>query len=187
MKPQKWELLNKKDISPSKWFPIEQRTYRMPNGHIVDDFTVSTLADVAMIVPITVDHKVVLVNQFKPGINEVILQFPAGRKEQKHANLLSTAQHELAEEIGAYVSQDQLSHFATLSGTSTKGSDLIYYYLAQNITLGNLQSLDVTEEIEIVCMDFYELDNQIMNGKILCALTIAGWEIVKQKFPNLLK
>jgi len=48
MKPIKWKLLSAKDVSPSKWFTIEERTYELPDGRIVDDFTVTTLANVSL-------------------------------------------------------------------------------------------------------------------------------------------
>src|SRR5579859_1820143 len=110
MSIQKWKLLSTKDVSPSKWFPIESRTYQLPNGKIIDDFTVTTLGDVAMILPITVDHKVVLVRQFKPGIGDILLQLPAGRIEKNHKDIRETARHELEEEVGIKVEDSQL-HF----------------------------------------------------------------------------
>ena len=71
MSIQKWKLLSAKDVSPSTWFPIEARTYQLPNGKIIEDFTVTTLADVAMIIPMTTEGKLVLVNQYKPGVDAV--------------------------------------------------------------------------------------------------------------------
>lgn len=29
MSIKKWKLISKKDVSPSKWFPIEQRIYEL--------------------------------------------------------------------------------------------------------------------------------------------------------------
>ncbi len=34
MTPKKWTLLSKKDASPHKWFPVEIRTYQLPNQFI---------------------------------------------------------------------------------------------------------------------------------------------------------
>ena len=119
---KKWKLLSTKDISPHKWFPLEMRTYQLPSGKIVDDFSVTTLADVAMIVPVTKEGKVVLVKQFKPGIGDLFIQFPAGRIELEHADLLETAVHELEEETGIRVSQDSLQHFYKLNGFATKAT-----------------------------------------------------------------
>jgi ADP-ribose pyrophosphatase len=180
--PQKWKLLSTTDVSPSKWFPIENRTYELPNGRIVDDFTVTTLADVAMIVPITTEGKVVLVNQYKPGVDSVMIQFPAGRLETNHANVTETAQHELEEETGIRVELSQLTQFAKLNSFSTKASEIVYFYLAKDCTFNSQQHFDPNEDIEILQFTPEELDAKILSGEIWCAQTIAGWELAKKKF-----
>lgn len=187
MQPKKWKLLSKKDVSPSKWFPIENRVYELPNGKIVDDFTVTTLADVAMVVPITKDKKVVLVNQYKPGVDEVIMQFAAGRIESSHRNMDETAQHELEEETGIKVELDQLTQFAKLSVASTKATELVYLYLAVDCQFNSEQNFDQTEDIEIVQLSFEEMDRMVESNEIWCAQTIACWELVKKKFPEVFK
>lgn len=181
---QKWKLLSKRDISPHKWFPIEMRAYELPNGKVVDDFSVSTLPDVAMIVAITTDRKVVLVQQFKPGAGDIFLQFPAGRTEPHHTDMLETAQHELEEETGIHVEKNRLQPFAKLNGFSTKATECLYYYFVTNVTINSKQKLDDTELIEIVLLTFSEMEEYILSGKIWCAETVAGWELAKKHFPT---
>ena len=69
---KKWQLLSKRDVSPNSWFPVESRTYRLPNGQIIEDFTVSTIPNVSMVIAITKEQKVVLVHQYKPGVDEMM-------------------------------------------------------------------------------------------------------------------
>jgi len=186
MQPKKWKLLSKKDVSPSKWFPIEERVYQLPNGKIVDDFTVTTLADVAMIIPVTKDKKVILVNQFKPGIGELLIQFPAGRIENHHKSMLEVAQHELEEEVGMKVEQSQLYLIAKLHAFSTKATEVVNIFLAKDCEFNSAQKLDDNEDIEILKFSFEELDNKILNGEIWDAEAIAGWELAKKKFADYL-
>lgn len=181
---QKWTLLEKKDVSPSSWFPIEERVYRMPSGKIVDDFTVTTLSDVAMIIPITTDRQLVLVNQYKPGVDEVMMQFPAGRLEAKHQNMDELAAHELEEEVGIKVESHLLKRFGKFTGFSTKATELVYAYFAENCVFNAKQKLDVTEEIEIVTVSFAEMEELIKSNKIWCSLTIACWELYKKRYPT---
>lgn len=186
MQIKKWKLLSSEDVSPSTWFPIEKRVYEMPNGKIIDDFTVTILADVAFIVPITIEGKVVLVNQYKPGVDEVLIQFPAGRIEPNHANMDETAQHELEEETGIRVGQDQLESFGRLTGFSTKATEVVTLYLARNCKFNSEQSLDPTENIEVVTLTPQELDAKIESNEIWCSQTIAAWELAKKRFPEIL-
>ena len=178
---KKWQLLSKKDVSPSSWFPIEDRTYKLPNGQIIDDFTVTTLADVAMIVPITKDQKVVLVRQYKPGVDEIMIQFPAGRLENKHTDLIHLAQHELEEETGIKAERNQLVQFAKLSGFSTKASEVVYLFLAKACQFNSQQQFDVTEDIEVLVVSFEQMDQMVESGEVWCAQTIAGWQLAKLK------
>lgn len=186
MSLQKWQLLSSQDVSPSKWFPIENRKYQLPNGKIIDDFTVTTIADVAMIIPITTDKKVVLVRQYKPGVDDLFIQFPAGRLEPKHTDLTQLAQHELEEETGIKVNLDQLTQFSRFSGFSTKGSELVYFYLARDCQFNSTQNFDPTEDVEVLTLTFSQLDDMIVSNQIYCAQTIAGWYLAKQKFPEYL-
>ena len=180
MTPQKWQLLSSKDISPHAWFPLEMRTYKLPNGKIVDDFKVTTLADVAMIVASTREGKLVMVRQFKPGFGDVIIEFPAGRIETAHNNLEETARHELQEETGIHA--QKLEYFGTIAGFVTKGTEKVRCYFTKDVEFNSQQTLDDNEEIEVVLLSPKELDELIDSNQIQAALTIAAWRLAKNKY-----
>ena len=183
MTPQKWQLLSVKDISPHKWFPLEMRKYQLPNGRVVDDFSVTTLADVAMIVAVTKEGKLVMVRQFKPGFGDVIVEFPAGRIENSHKNLEETAQHELEEETG--ILAEHLEYFGTIAGFVTKGTEKVHCFFTRDAEFNSQQKLDDNEEIEIVLFSPEEFDELIDTNQIQAALTIAAWRLAKTKYFNL--
>ncbi|MBP9819191.1 NUDIX hydrolase [Candidatus Woesebacteria bacterium] len=184
MSPRKWKLLSTKDVSPSKWFPIESRTYELPDGRIVDDFTVTTLADVAMVIPLTEDKKVVWVNQFKPGIGDNLIQLPAGRIEKSHSTIIQTALHELEEEVGIKATESQLHFISKVHAFSTKATEIVHLFLAENCEFNSEQKLDENEDIEIIQLSFEEVEEKILNGQIWDAEAIAAWELAKKKFPG---
>jgi 8-oxo-dGTP pyrophosphatase MutT (NUDIX family) len=183
--PQPWQLLSKTDVSPSKWFPIENRTYKLPNGRIVDDFTVTTIADVSMIIPITKDKKVVMVNQFKPGLDSVMLQFPAGRIEPNHHDMTETAQHELEEETGIKVEKSQLKEFGFYGTFPTKASEKVFYFLVTECEFNSEQNFDENEDIEVLQLSFDEIDRMIDKREIWCIQSIGAWFLAKKKFPEI--
>jgi ADP-ribose pyrophosphatase len=179
---KKWKLLSSKDISPSRWFPIEERTYELSNGTIVDDFTITTLSDVAMIVPVTPDEKIVLVRQYKPGFNDILLEFPAGRIEKKHQDIKETALHELEEETG--IRTESLEFIGLFSGFVTKATEKVYCYLASNVEFNSNQNLDPTEEIEVVTLTYSEVEELITQNQLPTAITVAAWDLVKRRFSD---
>ncbi len=178
-KLKKWQLISATDVSPSPWFPIEKRVYQLPNGKIIDDFTVSTLADVAMIVPITTDQKIVLVKQYKPGVDEIFIQFPAGRMDDHHPQIELTAQLELEEEAGIKVKPAQLTFLGRLNGFSTKATEVVHAYLATDCQFNSTQHFDVTEEIEVLTVSVTQLEQMILNQEIWCSQTISAWWLAK--------
>lgn len=180
MTPQKWQLLSTKDISPHKWFPLEMRKYQLPNGKVVNDFTVTILADVAMIVAVTKEGKLVMVRQFKPGFGDVIIEFPAGRIENSHKNLEETARHELEEETGIHA--QNLEYFGTIAGFVTKGTERVHCFFAKDVEFNSQQKLDDNEDIEVVLLSPKEFDALIDSNQIQAALTIAAWRLAKNKY-----
>lgn len=177
---KKWKLLASQDISPSPWFPLEKRTYELPSGKIVDDFYVTPLADVALIIPITKQGNVIMVKQYKQGVDDITLEFPAGRKEPHHKDMLETAIEELAEETG--IKTSNLTYFATVAGFTTKASEKVFCYVATDVELMGEQHLDENEAIEVIEFSKEQIDQVIYDGKMLSAVSISAWILAKEKF-----
>lgn len=180
MNLKKWNLLNTIDVSPSKWFPIERRTYQLPSGKIVDDFLVTTLSDVAMIVAVTPEEKVVFVRQYKPGYDDLILEFPAGRMENNHTDIEETAKHELEEETGIRV--EKLEQFGVFAGFVTKATEKVYCFFVENVQFNSQQNLDENEEIQVVTYSYEEIEDLIKNNKLNAAITVAAWDLAKRRY-----
>lgn len=187
MKLKKWKLVDKKDVSPSKYFPLEIRTYKLPNGATVDDFYVTTLADSVHVIPITKDGKIILIRMYKQGVDEIVIQTPAGRLESKHKNIKDVAVRELEEETGIKVQTNQLIRVGKAALGTTKASEVVHYFTVTNVEFNSRQKLDENEEIEIISLTPDEIDQAILNGTIWCGPTITGWHFLKSRFPNLLK
>lgn len=178
---KKWKLLTSKDVSPSKWFPLEQRSYQMPNGQQVDDFFVTTLADSVHVVSITTEGKVVLIKMYKQGVDEIMIQFPAGRYEAKHADHRDAAVRELAEEAGIKVAPEELEYIGKLALMTTKASEVCHFYFVKDVIINTSQNLDETEQIEVITLTPSEIDAAIADGTIWDAPCIAGWQLVRTK------
>ena len=182
---RKWRLVSKVDVSPSEWFPVEQRSYLLPDERLVDDFFVTTLADSVNVIAITRDKKVVLIRMYKPGIDEIMIQFPAGRFEGKHKSIVDAEVQELEEETGIKVSKEEMVFVGKLALMTTKATEAAHYYLVTDVSFNSQQNLDEDEEIEVLTLDPKEVDLYIKEGKIWDAPCIAGWELAKKKFGKL--
>ncbi|MDQ3047463.1 MAG: NUDIX hydrolase [Bacteroidota bacterium] len=175
---KKWEILEEEDISPSEWFPLFRHKVKLANGHVMDDYFVSRLGDVAMIIPITAENEFVFVKQYKHGIREVTLEFPAGVIE-KGQTPVSAAEAELLQETG--IISDSLILLGELRQLPSKNFAKLFGYLATNVRITEPQDLDDSEEIEIVKLTAGEIELKIISGEINCADTVALYCIYKLK------
>lgn len=182
--PKPWKILTTKDISPSKWFPLEERTYELPDGTIVEDFTVCTIEDAGMVIPITPENEVIFAQQFKQGANRLTLEFPGGRIEKHHKNIEETAYAELLEETGI-VAKDLIKIGETFT-FPTKGTEKVTTYLMKNARVTEPKQLDEHENIRLVYVPLAEVDSLIVSGEINCSPTIAAWHLLQLKFPQLM-
>jgi ADP-ribose pyrophosphatase len=179
---KKWQLVKSEDVSPSKWFPLEKRTYRLPNGKIVKDFYITTLADSVHIVPVLKTGQVAMIRMYKQGVDDFIIQFPAGRFEpDKHQDKKDTAVAELEEETGIKVDKKDLISVAQLSLASTKATEKEHVFLVKDVSFNSQPNLDDNEEIETLILKPEQIDDYIQSGQIYCAPTIAIWSLVRKK------
>lgn len=187
-KLSKWKLLSSEDVSLSKHAPLEKRVYELPDGAVIDDFFVTTLADSVHIIPITDRKTVVMIRMYKPGVDEVMIQFPAGRFErEKHGTHEAAAVAELAEETGIQVTEADLRKLGSLPIMTTKATESAQLFVVSGVVFEDRteQDLDQTEEIEVLEFEPSEIDDMIQSGEITDAVAIADWTVLRLKHPEL--
>lgn len=162
---KKWKLLKETDVSPSKWFPIKQHKVELPNGTIIDDYFITTLGNVGMILPITKENKIVLVKQYKHGVEDILIELPAGF-QQNNKSIEESALAELEEETGIKTTLENLKPIGKISNTPTKSTHVTYGYLATELEFNSIQNLEITEDIEIIQQTPMETIEMIKNGEI---------------------
>ncbi|HEX8514657.1 MAG TPA: NUDIX hydrolase [Bacteroidia bacterium] len=176
---KKWELLKEEDLSPSRWYPLFRHEVRLPNGHVMDDYYISKLGDVAMIIPVTKRGDLILVRQYKHGIREITLEFPAGIIEPGQTPL-DAAYAELEQETG--VQAKNIVLLGELRSLPSKNFSRLFGFIAFNAMITTDQQLDVSEEIEVVTLSLRDTEEKIMSGEINCSDTVALYTLYKLKY-----
>jgi 8-oxo-dGTP pyrophosphatase MutT (NUDIX family) len=180
---KKWEILEEKDVSPSKWFPLFVHRVKLSDGKVVEDYYVSKLGDVAMVVAITSNRELVLARQYKHGVREVILELPAGRVGNKTPE--EAAKEELREETG--IVADELVPIGSVFVAPSKDSTITHGFLLRNARVQKEKKFDDTEDIELVFVPVGELDEKIKSGEIRASDTIALITLARLNNPELFK
>jgi 8-oxo-dGTP pyrophosphatase MutT (NUDIX family) len=183
---KKWKILRKDDVSPSKWFPVVRHEVELPDGTIIDDYFVSPMGNVAMVLPITTKNEIVLVRQYKHALSEILIELPAGF-QQEGKSLEESALAELEEEVGIKTTADNLIFLGKTANNPTKTTLVTYCYIAMNLDFNSKQNFEVTEDIEILRVSPQKALEMVKNGEIWVADSIVN--IVKAffKYPNIFK
>jgi|SRR3989344_1720220 len=180
-KDKNWKVLEETDVSPSKWFPLFKHKVMLPNKKIINDYYISKLGDVAMIVPITIDGEFVFVRQYKHGVGGVIMEFPAGRIGKNSSE--KAARMELKEETG-YIAK-KLEYLGFVYLTPSKDTSKMNGFLAVGLSTPGKQNLDKNENIEVIRIPANEVDTMVNRGGIIASDTLALLYLTKLRFPEL--
>lgn len=126
----------------------------------------------ACTVPVLPDGRVLLIRQFRPAIDRVALELPAGARDASGEDPAVTAARELEEETGYRPGKmTKLAHILTAVAWCNESTDI---YLAQDLTRVHGQELDEAEEIELCPMTLEYLCEKVFAGEIQDAKTVAG-------------
>lgn len=181
---KKWKTIKEVDISPSKWFPLVRQTVALPKGKVIDDYFVSPLGNVVLILPLTKKKEVVLVKQYKHGIGKILIELPAGF-QQPGKTLKESALAELEEETGIKTNSSNLRFICKFSSNPTKTSSMVYCYLGRNLTFNSKQRLDPTENIEILKVSSRQCLRMVKSGEIWVSESAACIALASLKYPGI--
>ncbi|MDJ0507652.1 MAG: NUDIX hydrolase [Crocosphaera sp.] len=182
---QKWQILQSKLVINNQWCCVRQDQVKLPNGIIIDDYFVNLRPEIALILPVTPNQEIVFVRQYRHGVQEILLELPAGAFDPKKEDSVTAAKRELEEETG-YIAQ-QLIFMKTIYDNPVKDDNKIHIFLGLDVKNTGTINLDITEEIEVVLIPIKEIMGKIITGEICVAGTISaiftGLEFMKN-MPN---
>lgn len=177
-----WKILKEQDVSPSEFYPVHKMRVKLPDGRTYEEFFVSRFHDGAIIVPLTEDGKIVFVKQFKLGVEQVIVELPAGFINKGELPIKG-AKRELLEETG--YEAKKLVRLGTIVSMPSKSGHKTHCFLATGLKQKK-QHFDETEEIEVVKIPIKDILPKINKGDIWAAETISALVLAKKHIKNLL-
>jgi ADP-ribose pyrophosphatase len=173
----KWKKLGEKDISLNDHLKIYKEKVELPNGKIIEDYGTVDLGAGTVIVPVTEKGNIVLVNQYRHGAERLILGFPAGRYDQAET-AEETALRELKEETGYKTLS--LKYLGEIISNPGKNRGWVKVYLAKDCEKTGEPKGDITEDLEVVEVDWDKMEKLILEGEIVEAQTLAAWMLARK-------
>jgi ADP-ribose pyrophosphatase len=168
-----WKVLQSRWLLERPWASIRVERVQTGTGVVLDDYPVIETRDWSCIVCVSEQSELVLVRQFRHGVREITLEFPAGGINAGEPPLIA-AQRELREETG-YVAQTW-THLQTVYPETTRHRHRAHLFLAQGARRTKQQALDPGEEVEVVTVplaEASELRERLSHGIHVLALLLA--------------
>jgi ADP-ribose pyrophosphatase len=168
----KWKLLQSQMVLNHSWCKVRRDEIELPNGKIIDDFFVHIKPDIALVLPITANREIVFVRQYRHAMDDFFIELPAGGFDPSSESAELAALRELEEETG-YVAKE-IQKIGTLYSSPSKDTNQIHLFLAENAVKVSEQTLDITEEIEVLLIPIDEVLQKINRGEICVTGTVAA-------------
>jgi ADP-ribose pyrophosphatase len=157
---RQWELLGEDRVLHDGWIRVSRRTYRLPDGRLAE-WEMFGGAQVVGVLALTPDERLVMVRQFRPGPDRVVLNIPGGIVDRDE-DVITAAARELTEETG-FVSVD-LTHVATAMSASSTGRR--HVVIARDCVPGGQMKLDEYEDCEPVVLDVAVVRTELRAGRM---------------------
>jgi ADP-ribose pyrophosphatase len=173
---KKWTKLSENIAKKNDFWSYKIDRFKIGNGMEREYHYLHTNGS-TMIIPITADNKILMVNQYRYLNQNESFEFPCGSVEEG-MSIIENAQKELQEETGYRSdSLNKIGFFAPFTGAS---DEICTVFSARNLVCDPLPS-DETEEFEIHMFLPDEINSMIKNNTIWDGLTISAWALSKHK------
>ncbi len=167
-----WSVLGTQDIFKTSFFRLRSDECEMANKKVMPHYYVFEFPDWVNVLPITTDHQVILIKQYRHAVGKFCLEIPGGtthpgpqKEDPKRAAL-----RELAEETG-YTPGD-IRLVGKCYPNPALQSNSIWSYVALDCKKTGPQKLDPFEEIEVITVPLNEVFKLIQSGEINHSLVI---------------
>ena len=165
MQHQPWKTLSYEQVLDTPHLKIRREEVAVPDGPVIDDYYIIENRGWVGIVPVTPDGRFLINKQYKHGIGEVILEFPAGGIDPDEDDPRLTARRELMEETGYSFADEDCELLAHMLANPTGARTRIWLYLARNVRKIGVQKPDPVEVIENFLVTPRELLQLIHDGR----------------------
>ena len=180
-----WQVLATTQVLDTPHLQVRSERVKLPNGIVLPDYYIIENRGWVGVVPVTEDGRFLINRQYKHGIGEYVLEFPAGGIDEGEDDPLVAAKRELMEESGYSAEPDKIELLTEMIANPTSAVTRIWWYLAHDVRKTGEQKLDPAEEIENSLVTPAELLQLIHSGQFSVQGQVAAAYIAMEKLDLL--
>jgi 8-oxo-dGTP pyrophosphatase MutT (NUDIX family) len=169
--PVRWEKGGERSLVKTRVLEAWGRQYRHPVRGTEREFVIIKAPDWVNVIALTADGRLVLVRQFRHGIDDFSVELPGGGVEAGE-DPVEAGVRELREETGYAGKGARL--LATLHPNPAILNNRTHVVLVEAAEDGGATDWDPEEEIEVVTMPVGQALAEARAGRITHSLTLAG-------------
>ena len=177
-KIENWEKIDSREVVDCNILRVRRDRSRSPRTGAVHDVHILEMPDWINVVPVTPEGKVVLIRQFRHGMEETKLEIPGGAVEVGEANPMEAARRELLEETG-YAAETLVSLGSVAPNPAIQNNRCSSFLAMGAVPVGG-QQLDDGEDIEVEEVQFRSIPELIRDGTINHSLVVVAFYLLER-------
>ncbi len=171
MPEEKWRLRREETLGRSSFITLHQNDYVLADGTPMDGYYLLEERPGVNVVAITEAGDMLLVRQYRPGLDAFVFEVPAGFLEDGDDDVAERARRELREETG--YEADEWHSLGAVHSAPHRMRKTEHCYLARNARRVGGQELDDTESLRFGRFPLPEVRRMVRDGEITSTTTMA--------------